>query len=125
MSMQRFVGIDVAKAELAMHVLPDGLAWTQANTPKEHACLAERLAQMGCERIVLEASGGYEQAVLQTLRQAGLPAVRMPAHRPRALAQALGLKAKTDALDARLLAIAAQCIHAQPTAVLPLSLIHI
>ena len=119
MSIQRFVGIDVSKAELAMHVLPDGLAWTQANTPEGHACLVQCLAQMGCERIVLEASGGYEQAVLQALSQAGLPVVRLPAHRPRALAQALGLKAKTDALDARLLAMAAQCIHAQPTAVLP------
>lgn len=119
MSMQRFVGIDVSKAELVVHVLPDGLTWTQANTPDGHAGLAERLALLGCERIVLEASGGYERAIVQVLTQAGLPAVRLPAQRPRALAHALGLKAKTDALDARLLAVAAQCIHAQPTAVLP------
>lgn len=119
MSMQRFVGIDVSKAELVIHVLPDGLAWTQANTPEGHACLADRLASLGCERIVLEASGGYEWAVLQVLTQAALPVVRLSAQRPRALAQALGLKAKTDALDARLLAVAAQCINAPPTAVLP------
>lgn len=119
MSMQRFVGIDVSKAELVIYVLPEGLAWSQANTPEGHAGLAERLAAMGCERIVLEASGGYERAVLQALAQAGLPVVRLSAHRPRALAHALGLKAKTDALDARLLAVAAQCIRAAPTAVLP------
>ncbi|WP_369976702.1 IS110 family transposase [Xanthomonas bundabergensis] len=119
MSLQRFVGIDVAKAELAIHVLPDGLDWTQANTPEEQARLALRLASLGCERIVLEASGGYERAVLQVLSQAGLPVLRLSAQRPRALAHALGLKAKTDALDARLLAVAAQCLPSQPTAVLP------
>src|SRR5688572_2603501 len=106
MSMQRFIGIDVSKAELVIHVLPEGLAWTQANTPEGHARLAERLALLGCERIVLEASGGYERAILQVLAQAGLPVVRLSAHRPRALAHALGLKAKTDTLDARLLAVA-------------------
>ncbi|UYK73020.1 IS110 family transposase [Xanthomonas sacchari] len=74
---------------------------------------------MDCERIVLEASGGYEHAVLQVLREADLPAVRMAADRPRKLAQALGLHAKTDALDARLLAIAAQHIPTTPTPVVP------
>ena len=57
--------------------------------------------------------------MLQALTRAGLPVVRLPAHRPRSLAHALELKAKTDALDARLLAVAAECIQAAPTAVLP------
>ncbi|WP_267087457.1 IS110 family transposase, partial [Xanthomonas sacchari] len=108
--MRRHVGIDVSKAELVIHVLPDEQAWTQPNTPQGQRALAQRLAGMDCERIVLEASGGYEHAVLQVLREADLPAVRMAADRPRKLAQALGLHAKTDALDARLLAIAAQHI---------------
>ena len=117
--MRRFVGIDVSKAELAIHVLPDDQAWTQPNTPQERVALAQRLAELDCERIVLEASGGYETAVLRVLRQAELPAVRMPAERPRALARAFGLHAKTDALDARLLAIAAQHIPATPTRLVP------
>ncbi|MBO9883899.1 IS110 family transposase [Xanthomonas sp. D-109] len=117
--MRRHVGIDVSKAELVIHVLPDEQAWTQPNTPQGQRALAQRLAGMDCERIVLEASGGYERAVLQVLRQADLPVVRMPADRPRKLAQALGLHAKTDALDARLLAIAAQHIPTTPTPVVP------
>ncbi|UYK79297.1 transposase [Xanthomonas sacchari] len=108
--MRRHVGIDVSKAELVIHVLPDEQAWTQPIRHRGQRALAQRLAGMDCERIVLEASGGYEHAVLQVLREADLPAVRMAADRPRKLAQALGLHAKTDALDARLLAIAAQHI---------------
>ncbi|WP_010340272.1 IS110 family transposase, partial [Xanthomonas sacchari] len=108
--MRRYIGIDVSKAELVIHVLPDEQTWTQPNTPQGQRALAQRLAELGCERIVLEASGGYEHAVLQVLREANLPAVRMAADRPRKLAQALGLHAKTDVLDARLLAIAAQHI---------------
>ncbi|WP_369938742.1 IS110 family transposase [Xanthomonas medicagonis] len=123
--MRRFVGIDVAKAELVIHVLPDGLAWTQPNTPQGRVELVQRLARLECERIVLEASGGYEHEVLRTLRQANLPAVRMCAQRPRALAKALGIKAKTDALDARLLAVTAQAIVAPPTDVLPEHLQHL
>lgn len=117
--MGSFVGIDVAKAELVVHVLPQGHAWTEANTPAGHDRLVARLTGLDCERIVLEASGGYERAVLRALIQAGLPAARLSAQRPRALAQALGLKAKTDALDARLLAVAAQCIDSAPATVLP------
>jgi len=117
--MRRFVGIDVSKAELVIHVLPDEQVWTQPNTPLGQRALAQRLAELDCERIVLEASGGYEHALLRVLREAGLPAARMAADRPRKLAQALGLQAKTDALDARLLAIAAQHIPTTPTAVLP------
>ncbi|MXV13473.1 IS110 family transposase [Xanthomonas sp. LMG 8992] len=117
--MRRFVGIDVAKAELVIHVLPEEQTWIQPNTAQERLALVKHLSGMNCERIVLEASGGYEAAVLRALRQAGLPAVRMCAHRPRALAKALGVKAKTDALDARLLAIAAQSIPATPTTVVP------
>ncbi|MET7144001.1 transposase [Xanthomonas sp. PPL139] len=117
--MRRFVGIDVAKAELVIHVLPEGHTWTQPNTAQERRALAQRLTGLDCERIVLEASGGYEHALLRVLREADLPAARVAADRPRNLAKALGLHAKTDALDARLLAIAAQHIPATPTAVLP------
>jgi transposase len=114
-----FVGIDVSKAELVIHLLPQAQGWTLANTPEGHARLLDALRPLACERIVLEASGGYERAVLQTLCEAGLPAVRLSAHQPRALARALGLKAKTDALDARVLAIAAQCIRTPPAATPP------
>lgn len=123
--MRRFVGIDVSKAELVIHVLPDEQAWNQPNTVQGRLALVQRLAGLDCERIVLEASGGYEHAVLRGLRQAGLPAVRMAADRPRALAKALGLHAKTDALDARVLAIAAQHIPATPTTVVPEHLQHL
>jgi transposase len=115
--MGSFVGIDVSKAELVVQVLPQGQALTVANTAAGHAALIGWLLPLACERIALEASGGYERAVLEALVHAGLPAMRLSAQRPRALAQALGLKAKTDALDARLLALAAQCLQGRPAAV--------
>lgn len=121
--MPSYVGIDVAKAELVVHVMPLEQGWSVPNTRDGYAQLIERLRPLDCERIVLEASGGYERAVLQALVQAGLPAVRLSASQPRALARALGLKAKTDALDARLLAQAAQVIRA-PTTVLPSASAH-
>ena len=117
--MDTYVGIDVSRDELVIHSLPDERAWCLPNTVQGHALLIERLQAGTCCKIALEASGGYEHAVLDALLQAGLPAVRLCARRPRALAQALGLTAKTDALDARLLAIAAQWLPAPVRPLVP------
>lgn len=117
--MSSYVGIDVAKLELVVHVLPQEQGNVFANSAAGLTELVSWLQQMPCQRIVFEASGGYEQALLKRLHQVNLPAVRLPAQRPRELARALGVKAKTDALDARVLAVAAQLLPAALTEPLP------
>lgn len=105
--MSGSIGIDVAKTSLAICWLPAGQHWTVTNDAAGHAALVARLNEIQPDKILLEASGGYEQAVLAALLDGGLPAVRIHPRRVRALAQALGQHAKTDPLDASLLARAA------------------
>ncbi|MCD7100430.1 transposase [Stenotrophomonas sp. MMGLT7] len=113
--MNSYVGIDVSKDELVVHVLPEELNRTFLNHANGLVELLGWLLPLECSRIVFEASGGYERDLLEVLHRAGLEAVRLPARRPRDLARALGLKAKTDAIDARVLALAAQLLPAPPT----------
>lgn len=117
--MLSYVGIDIAKHELVVHVLPSEQHSAFPNTPEGLAELVQWLTPQQCHRIAFEASGGYERDLLSALHQAGLPATRLSAQRPRALAQALGLKAKTDPIDARVLAVAAQLLPKQDTLPLP------
>jgi transposase len=98
------VGLDVAAATLAVYVWPDGAAWEVANDPAGIAGLCAQLTTMAPSRIVLEASGGYERAVLTELRLAGLPAVRANATQVHQFKGATGQQAKTDRLDAQVLA---------------------
>lgn len=113
--MSTHAGIDVSKDELVVHLLPSELSEVFPNNQAGLVDLLDWLRPLACTRIVFEASGGYERDLLEALSAAGLPAVRLSARRPRALATALGLKAKTDALDARVLAIAAQWLPAPAT----------
>jgi transposase len=108
--MKENVGIDVAKEELVVHALVSGVTWQAPNSPEGWSGLVARLAGMNCHRIVLEASGGYERGILRALERAGLPVARIEPRRVKALARALGLKAKTDPIDARVLALAARTL---------------
>lgn len=102
--MRVFVGIDVSKATLDVCLLDLPTARTFANTPAGWRKLLAWLGRDAPERIVLEASGGYERGVLHALHAAGLPVVRVNARQARDFAKASGQLAKTDALDARVLA---------------------
>ena len=113
--MNSYVGIDVSKDELVVHVLPAQQDRVFPNTAQGLVELVGWLVELGGCRVAFEASGGYERDLLDALHQAGVAAVRLPARRPRDLARALGLKAKTDALDARVLALAAQMLPATTT----------
>lgn len=106
-----FVGIDVAKAELEIALRPSGERWRVSNTPEGHAQLVQRLRRHSVERIVLEASGGYEKPVLAALGAAGLPIIAVNARQVRDFAKALGILAKTDQLDAQVLAHFAEAIR--------------
>lgn len=111
--MSMFIGIDVAKASLAVAVRPSGERFEIANTAAGHKALAKRLRSLPIERIVLEATGGYERAVMNALAGAW-PVVRVAPHRARAFATAMGRIAKTDPIDAAMLAHLAEVIDAPP-----------
>lgn len=107
------VGIDVAKATLMVCIRPLGDVFEVQNDTRDRTALIQRLMvlQGGVDRIVLEATGGYESPLLHELLSAGLPAVRVSAQRAHAFAVATGRMAKTDAVDACALAHFAEAIE--------------
>lgn len=113
--MSSFVGIDVSKATLAVAVRPAGLSMSFTNDAQGHRDLLQSLKGLSVSRIVLEATGGYERALLVALLGAGLPAVRVSPHRARAFATAMGRLAKSDPIDAAVLAHLAEVLDAGPT----------
>jgi transposase len=109
-----FVGLDVAKDRLDVHVRPTGASVAVAY---DEAGLRELLARLRALRptlIVLEATGGYEVAVAAALAHAGLPVAVVNPRQIRDFARATGQLAKTDALDAQVIARFAETV--QPAA---------
>ncbi|WP_454832677.1 IS110 family transposase [Pseudoxanthomonas wuyuanensis] len=102
------VGIDVGKANLDMAVYGQPKVQRFANTAAGIRRLLQRLQGLEEVRIVLEATGGYEDAVLAACSEAGLWVARINPRQARDFARATGQWAKTDALDARMLAEMAQ-----------------
>ena len=98
------VGIDVSKSWLDVHVHGLGHGARFGNTPVGYARLLAWLSPHALRLVVLEATGGYEQAALDALHAAGLPMVRLNPRQARDFAKATGQLAKTDTLDARVLA---------------------
>jgi transposase len=101
---QVVAGIDVSKDRLDVHVAPSGQVFQVPNTERGITILLARLARLGVHRVGLEASGGYERTAVRQLAQAGLATSVVPPARVRALAQALGSHAKTDPIDAAMIA---------------------
>jgi transposase len=106
-----YVGIDVAKGRLDIHVLPAGEAFTVPRDGESVASLVERLKALSPALIVLEATGGFETIVAATLGQAGLPVAAVNPRQIRAFARSVGQLAKTDALDAAVIAMFAERIR--------------
>jgi transposase len=109
-----FVGIDVAKAQLDIALRPTGDRWTVTNDEPGIAALVPRLQALAPTLIVLEATGGYQRAVVAALAVAGLPVVVVNPRQARDFAKATGQLAKTDALDARALAHFADAVRPIP-----------
>jgi len=106
------VGIDVAKGKLDVARSDTDRIVTLDNSEKGVAELLALLVEFGPSLIVIEATGGYERPALDAMLDAGLPvALAQPAH-VRHMAKALGILAKTDAIDARVLVTYAR--HASP-----------
>lgn len=114
----RFVGIDVAKERLDVHLQPSGDTFTVARTDQGLADLVRRLQSRGVTLIALEATGGYEVVVAATLAAAALPVAVVNPRQIRDFARATGRLAKTDRLDAHTIAVFAATVRpaARPVA---------
>lgn len=108
---QVFIGIDVAKDRLDVHVRPSGEAFAVARDGEGVAGLVERLRAMAPTLIVSEATGGFEQVVAGALGAAGLPVVVVNPRQIRDFARALGRLAKTDRIDAGVIALFAERVR--------------
>ncbi|MBV9110618.1 MAG: IS110 family transposase [Gemmatimonadetes bacterium] len=113
-----FVGIDVAKAELVVAMRPSGAPWTVANDEAGRQLLVERLLALRPQVLVLEATGGYELPAVAALVAAGLPVVVVNPRQVRDFARSTGQLAKTDRLDAAVLALFAERVQ-PPVRALP------
>lgn len=109
-----FVGLDVSKDRLDVHVRPAADRFGVAYDETGLRDLVTRLTALRPTLIVLEASGGYEVTVAAALGQAGLPVAVVNPRQVREFARAIGQLAKTDALDAQVLARFAEGV--QPVA---------
>jgi transposase len=99
-----FVGLDIAKDHIDVGTWPEQRHWQVPNQTEGIARLVEELAALSPACIVLEASGGYEQEAAATLATAGLPVVVVNPRQVRDFAKSTGQLAKTDRLDALILA---------------------
>ena len=106
-----YVGIDVAQSHLEVQVSAEPASWRVTYDTVGLRTLCERLASWSPALIVLEATGGLETAVWTTLAEAGWPVALANPRQVRDFARALGYRAKTDALDAQVLARFAEQIQ--------------
>jgi transposase len=110
------VGIDVSKTEFVVAVCPSGESWTSETTAAAVDVLLARLQALAPTRVIVEATGGYEGALVAACAVAQLPVVVINPRQVRAFAQALGRTAKTDAIDATVLALFGARVQPAPRA---------
>ena len=108
---ETFIGIDVAKAELVVCARPVGESWIVPNESAGVRALGERLRTLAPTLVVLEATGGYELSAVAALAAAGLPVVVVNPRQVRDFGRATGQFAKTDRIDAALLALFAERVR--------------
>ncbi len=99
------VGIDVSKHNLEWAAGLEGKIQHLRNEPRPIAQLVRRMAALEPARIIVESTGGYERRLVAKLAEAGLPVVVVNPRRARSFGEGMGMLAKTDAIDARLLAL--------------------
>jgi transposase len=112
------IGIDISKKQLDVHVLGREEAFSVPRDTEAVVALAERLKSLSPKAIGLEATGGFEVIVAAGLAAAGLPVVVVNPAQVRAFARALGKRAKTDPIDA---AVIARFVEATAPAIRPLT----
>jgi transposase len=109
-SSEVFVGIDVAEGELEVAVLPESKVWKVANNDKGLRKLVRSLKALSPTLVVLEYTGGLEIPALDELNSAGLRPVPVNPRQVRDFAKAMGILAKTDSIDALVLARFAESV---------------
>ena len=107
------VGIDVSKTWLDVHVLPDDVSWRVPNTPEGSRTLKRRLKHLTVALVVVEATGKWHRAVHRSLHAEGFAVAVVDPYRVRNFAKANRILAKTDPLDARVLALFATVMGPQ------------
>lgn len=108
--MFSYLGIDVSKDNLEIRILPEDIGVSYANSSAGFDALIDWLKPYNVRRVLLEATGGYERAAMKSLQAAGLDVLRINPRRAKSFAEAMGYRAKTDPIDARLLAEFAQVV---------------
>ena len=103
-SIAQSVGVDIAKDTLEVHLHPAGEVRRFANSAKGHAALTAWLGGCAIARVAFDPTGAYHHAFERRLAEAGLPLVKVNPRQARRFAEAIGRHAKTDAVDAAMLA---------------------
>ena len=109
-----FAGIDICKSRLDVAISPGNQTFNCPNTEAGIEKLVRRLQKLQPQIILLEATGGYEFLLVAALREAGLPACFINPKFVRNFAKGAGITAKTDRLDAQVLALFAERMRPQP-----------
>src|SRR5881397_2123673 len=109
-----FVGVDVAKEQVDVALRPSGDRWSAVNDETGITTLVGRLRPLRPALIVCEATGGFERAAIAALAAAGFPVVVANPRQVRDFARATGQLAKTDQLDAAILALFAERVRPAP-----------
>jgi len=109
--VERAVGIDVSKGLLDVAVLPEGEFWSATNDEEGVTQVVKRLKALRPRLVVLEATGGMETALVGAAATARLPVVVVNPRQVRDFAKSVGTLAKTDAIDARVLARFAEAVR--------------
>lgn len=109
-----FVGIDVSKASLEVAIYPTGEEWSVSNHERDITKLVARLNRLSPTLVILEATGGLELPLVGALATASLPVAVINPRQVRNFARATGVLAKTDTLDAHILALFAERIRPEP-----------
>ena len=112
---ERFVGIDVSKKVLDIAVLPDGTQWSVPNTPRGIDEVVAALGPLAPVLVVLESTGGLHRPVVAGLAAAQIPTAVVNPRQVRDFAKASGQLAKTDRLDAEVIARFGKAIRPRPT----------
>lgn len=111
-----FVGVDVSKAQLDVAVRPSGEVWSVSNDEEGFASLVARLAPLKPKLIVMEATGGYQAPAVAALSVSGLSVAVVNPRQVRDFGRATGQLAKTDMLDAEVIARFAEALRPEPRA---------
>ena len=109
--MEHFVGIDVAKDRLDVHLRPSGETFAVARDGEGLAQLVDRLQTLAPQLVVMEATGGYETIVASAVVAARLPLAVVNPRQIRDFARATGKLAKTDRIDAAAIAHFAEAVR--------------